>query len=671
MKKFLFIISTLMLSLHASAQTLNVVVGDVTYQFPAAQAGDMTYTGGTKLTICGKTFAISDIDKIYTDQTKVTDNEVAVAYNGASAKVTVAGNVAQYVSPIVTGAHVGIVQSNTNDVDGDEIAYSLSGTSGDGEFYLSGKYKATINLNGVNLTNGNPVHSGAALHIQNGKRIEISVKKDTENTLTDCASPSDDMAQKAALYVKGHAEFKGKGTLNVYGRYKHAIKSGEYITVKNCAINVKQSVGDGINCNEYFLMESGSIALSSIGDDGIQASIDDDNDATAETTDHEGENSGNVYLQDGTISGTITTAAAKGIKSDGAMNISGGTINLTTSGGGVIEYVLDDDGNATTTFSSTSACSCLKADGAMNISGGTITLTSTGAGGKGLSGDATLNITGGNITVKTTGYIVYYSSSRLNTTSSAQTVERISSNYKSSPKGIKFDGNITIAGGTISVIASYHEAIESKGTIDITGGTLYAQSSDDAINASSHLTISGGTTCAYSTGNDGLDSNGNTYIKGGIIYAIGSTSPEVGIDANTEGGYKLYITGGTIVAIGGLEGGAQLTQTCYQTGSSDNGGNNNNRPGRPGDNNNGSSSWSTNTWYGLYNNGNLALAFKTPSSGGSALVVSTSGTTTLSSGVSADSSCYIWNNMGATSASGGTSVSLTTYSGGNSNQPFR
>ena len=73
---------------------------------------------------------------------------------------------------------------------------------------MSGKYKCSIGLNGVSLTNKTPVYSGAALHIQNGKRVNVSVKKGTENTLIDCASPSDDLAQKAALYVKGHTEFK-------------------------------------------------------------------------------------------------------------------------------------------------------------------------------------------------------------------------------------------------------------------------------------------------------------------------------------------------------------------------------------------------------------------------------------------------------------------------------
>ena len=148
---------------------------------------------------------------------------------------------------------------------------------------------------------------------------------------------------------------------------------------------------------------------------------------------------------------------------------------------------------------------------------------------------------------------------------------------------------------------------------------------------------------AYSTGNDGIDSNGNMYIKGGVVYAIGSSSPEVALDANTEGGKKLYVQGGTIVAIGGLESGASLSQSCYSA-----------------------SSWSKNTWYALTVE-NDVFAFKTPSSGGSGLVVSGASTPTLKSGVTA-SGTAIFNGMGyyPASVSGGSSVSLSSYSGGNS-----
>ncbi len=44
--------------------------------------------------------------------------------------------------------------------------------------------------------------------------------------------------------------------------------------IKNCTINVLSSVKDGISCNEYFLMESGTLNMSNLGDDGIQCDLD-------------------------------------------------------------------------------------------------------------------------------------------------------------------------------------------------------------------------------------------------------------------------------------------------------------------------------------------------------------------------------------------------------------
>ncbi len=81
---------------------------------------------------------------------------------------------------------------------------------------------------------------------------------------------------------------------------KHGIKTGEYFTIKNATINVTSAVGDGINCEEYFLMESGTINFSGTQDDGIQCDIDGDA-STGETDDHEDEDSGNVYIEGGTI----------------------------------------------------------------------------------------------------------------------------------------------------------------------------------------------------------------------------------------------------------------------------------------------------------------------------------------------------------------------------------
>lgn len=111
--------------------------------------------------------------------------------------------------------------------------------------------------------------------------------------------------------------------------------------------------------------------------------------------------------------------------------------------------------------------------------------------------------------------------------------------------------------------------------------------------------------------------------------------PEVAVDANTEDGYKLYVIGGTLVTIGALESGAHLSQACY------------------------SATASKGSWYGLYADDALAFAFKTPAAG--SLVVSTAGTASLKSGVSVSGSTF-FEGLGASSASGGSNVTLSAYS---------
>lgn len=324
MRKILSITLAVALSVAVQAQTMNVVTGDITYQFAAQQAGEMPYLSGTSVTIQGKTFTVADVSKIYIDESTVTDNTVSVTFDGNSAKVTVAGNVAKYVTPTVDGAHVTIAQSEDLSAENaGEITYILSGNSSDGAFSLSGSYKTTIELNGLTLTNA----SGAALDIQDGKRIAISVKKDTENTLTDCANGE----QKACLVVKGHAELKGKGTLNIYGHTGHGIKSGDYLSVKNCTLNILSAEKDGIHSNEYFLLESGTVSISNVGDDGIQAELDGTA-STGMTDGHEDEDTGNIYLEDGTLTIAVSAAAAKGLKSSGDIHANGGTITVSTSG---------------------------------------------------------------------------------------------------------------------------------------------------------------------------------------------------------------------------------------------------------------------------------------------------------------------------------------------------
>ena len=95
----------------AGAQTLNVQLGEVVYQIPASQAGEMVYENGQTVTIMGKTFALSDITQMYLDNSVVTDNSVGIDYQGSKARVTVAGNIAKHLTISANKTHISFIQS--------------------------------------------------------------------------------------------------------------------------------------------------------------------------------------------------------------------------------------------------------------------------------------------------------------------------------------------------------------------------------------------------------------------------------------------------------------------------------------------------------------------------------------------------------------------------------
>ncbi len=535
MKRVYSFIAVVMTSLAMTAQTLNVQVGQVTYRVPAAQSGEMIYQNGETVTIMGKTIGLSDITQMYVDNTVVEDATVSVVYQEASAQVEVAGNVAQYVDVALSGAHVSISQSDALPF---EITYKLSGASADGEFYMTGSYKATVELSGLTLTNATPVYSGAAVCIMDGKRIDLSVKKGTENTLTDAATGG---SQKAALYCKGHLELKGQGTLNVYGKYAHAIKSAEYMQMKNCTVNVLEAVKDGVSCDEYFLMESGTLTIKNVGDDGLQCDVDGTTN-TGELQDHEGEDSGNVYINGGTLHITTTANGTKAIKADSMAVVNDGTLTLTVSGG--VDTTDSTDPSYTTAISS----------GKFVQNGGSITMTVKGTVGRGVKA-YDIETNGGELTINNSAAPTTISSDvksakglkAVNMALNAGTITiTMSGNAgkgiaagdgtkSSSSSGGSFwapqrpggggGGGGGMGGGTTytNVTGSY-----TQGKADGTGPTLkvtttgsaYSSSSAKAIKAICAVTVYGGTTEVYTNtdGAEGLESKTSINIQGGKHY---------------------------------------------------------------------------------------------------------------------------------------------------------
>ncbi len=411
-----------------------------------------------------------------------------------------------------------------------------------------------------------------------------------------------------------------------------------------------------------FILNGASMKCTTIKDEAVGVHSEgtvliSDGTLTLNTFDHGIKSDYDMEITGGTITYTINGPASKALKCEGNLHISGGNISGTVSGGGQTD--MSDQ--------TTSASAGIKCDNNVTIDGGTFDLKATGNGDKGMSIDGWLIVNDGNIKVTTTG-------SRYGQSSSGGGGwpggggSSSSSDKRSSPKGIKVDGNITVNGGTITISATGGEGaegFESKNIMTINGGYIEVTSYDDALNSSSHMYFKGGYTYAVATGNDAIDSNGNMYLSGGYVFCCGS---EEGLDANSEGGYSVYIqNGANLMAIGGnmgaIESGASLSQDCYQ------------------------GSVSANKWIALYSGNNVAFAAYTPTfsnqgggpggwpgGGGSStsktIVVTAPSTPKLYTGVTASGTTF-WTGKGATNATGGSQVSLSTYSGGGGWGPGR
>lgn len=410
--------------------------------------------------------------------------------------------------PAVEGVTITIdgnnVTANHGSTEG--VCYVVTGKTTDGSLIINGNTNFELNLNGADITSA----STTAIDIEgkgNAYLVVNGTNKVKDGTTAD---------HKAAIYSKGKLLISGDGSLEVYGTYKNGIHGKTNIVIDK-----------GVN-----------LYVNSTANNGIKAGD-------------------NMYINGGIINVEVSADGGKAINGDADVVINGGRTTVIATGNGTweVDETLAYGGD-------TKAAAGIGSDATFYMNGGELYAKATGSGGKGVKADLEGYITGGKIRIITEGGL-YYSNGSTESHNYTGNTDNLPAAYTSSPKGMKIGykddtvtptetyGVLKISGGDIMIRTSGNnaEGMESKGTLDITGGTLLVYAHDDAINSTGDMTISGGTTVAVGTNNDAIDANGNMYLKGGTIIACGANGAEAGIDINEQ--KKLYISGGYIFAIGG------------------------------------------------------------------------------------------------------------------------
>ena len=289
---------------------------------------------------------------------------------------------------------------------------------------------------------------------------------------------------KGTLYTKGPLLVSGSGSLTVSEGYKHGIYSKDYIRVFSGTIAVNTSGRNAIQSLNGFVMDDGTITIKGTGSytnnesRGIIVEGSDDEDYTGE---------GFIVIKGGSLD--ITTVS-KAISAKWDISEDAETSDTTDD---PYPYVL--------------------------ITGGTIDITTTGSP-KDESSSTYAVMSADGVTAEET--------------------------TKLSPEGI-----------------------EGKQAVFITGGLITTCCTDDAINSSrddegleAQLLITGGTIWAYSTGNDAIDSNGTLTITGGVVVAVGLSSVECAFDCDDN---TLSITGGLVVGVGTNNYSEPTASACSQS----------------------------------------------------------------------------------------------------------
>lgn len=312
---------------------------------------------------------------------------INIDFNGENVAITgsVPGVMVQ-----TDGAHVTVVNMSG------PVKFVVSGQTSNGSLKFYGDKRFQILLNGAEITNPN----GAAINNQGSKSLYVVVADGTVNHLQDGANyvMVDEEDQKSALFSEGQIIFSGHGELTVNAVGRAGIRSDDYIRIRpGVRIYVNSTALDGIRANDGIIIDGGVINVETMGD------------------------------------------GAKGLRSEGPMNVNGGRVTAISHGD---TRITTEDGIIDTT-----ACAALACDTLLTVTNGTLRLKATGDGGKGLNAKQDVDFKGGALVAVAEG---------------TKEIKK--------PKGVKIDGNFSISGGYFYCYSRRSDPLEVEGRTSVATG---------------------------------------------------------------------------------------------------------------------------------------------------------------------------------------------------------
>lgn len=448
-----------------------------------------------------------------------------------------------------------VASSDTVKVNGsvvtitEEATYVISGTLSDGMLVVNAGDSAKLQLvfNGVNITSS----TSAALYILQADKVFVTLAEGTTNTLANGGSFTaiDENHIDAAVFSKQDLTFNGMGALEVTSPAGHGIVCKDDLVITGGAYTVYAS-SHGLDANDSVRIIHAGITIDA-GKDAIHCENTED------------AAKGFVYIASGSIK---AEAEGDGIAASAYLQIADGELDLLAGGGAENGTKASSGGyggfmgggmrpggrpggdQGTTTTESAVSMKGLKAANGIHISGGSITVDSADDA---IHSDLSVTISGGTFALSS-GDDAIHAEDTLTVTGGklaiSQCYEGLEALYIAVEGGdiqlVARDDGLNAAGGTDqSGTEGGRDGMFGGG---MGGGRPGGGMGGMSANSNGSIHISGGTLYINSSG-DGLDANGTLEISGGHTTVVGPTSGDTAtLDYDKTG----VITGGTFIGTG-------------------------------------------------------------------------------------------------------------------------